>query len=173
MLHLQRYCSGVPADTISRATPMSLISQNEIDQILNMRVIRLASKLSLIFQRETLRPAGINVQQWRVMVSLAQFGEVHLRSLARKSSQDPAHTSRVLKSMIANGWVASMPDNNDKRRVRYQLTATGKKLVARHWPDAKQFAQDIAELFDDEEFEQFKVMLDRASAACDVRLNLP
>ncbi len=149
---------------------MRLIPKSDVDQILNIRVIRLASKLSLIFQRETLRPAGINVQQWRAMVSLAQFGDLHLRSLARHSSQDPAHTSRVVKSMISNGWLKSRPDEKDKRRIRYELTGEGAKLVKRHWPAARQFAADMAELFDGKEFDQFREMLDRANASCDDRL---
>lgn len=148
-----------------------MIPAADIDEILNIRVVRLASKLSLIFQRETLRPAGINVQQWRVLVSLAQFGDLHLRSLAQHSSQDPAHTSRVVKSMISNGWIESRPDKKDKRRTRYELTREGSKLIGKHWPDAKQFAADIAELFSKEEFNQFKEMLERASAACDARLS--
>lgn len=124
----------------------------------------------LIFQRETLRPAGIKVQQWRILVSLAQFDELHLRSLARHSSQDPAHTSRVVKSMIAQGWVISRPDDTDLRRIQFSLSQAGQDIVQASWPDAKDLAADTAQLFDDAEFQLFKQMLDRANAACDARL---
>lgn len=147
-----------------------MIPQEEIDQVLNIRIIRLASKLSLIFQRETLRPAGIKVQQWRIMVSLAQFGELHLRSLARHSSQDPAHTSRVVKSMITAGWVTSRPDREDSRRIQFELTKDGEALIKEFWPKAKEFAADIGDLFTDQEFNQFKSMLNTANASCDARL---
>ena len=149
---------------------MSLIPKEDVDQILNIRIIRLASKLSLIFQRETLRPAGIKVQQWRVLVSLAQFGELHLRSLARHSSQDPAHTSRVVKSMISEGWVASRPDQSDHRRILFGLTKSGEALIRRYWPEAKRFAAEIASLFDQSEFSLLREMLDRANKRCDIRL---
>ncbi|MGI9356705.1 MAG: MarR family winged helix-turn-helix transcriptional regulator [Rhizobiaceae bacterium] len=149
---------------------MSLIAQEEIDQILNIRILGLASKMSLIFQRETLRPAGIKVQQWRILVSLAQYGELHLRALARHSSQDPAHTSRVVRSMISDGLITSRPDEDDMRRIKYELTAAGTKIIKKHWPDAKRFAADIAELFDSSEFNQMKDMLDRANELCDARL---
>jgi DNA-binding MarR family transcriptional regulator len=150
---------------------MSLIPPSDVDQILNIRILRLASKLTLIFQRETLRPAGIKVQQWRIMVSLAQFDELHLRSLARHSSQDPAHTSRVVKSMIAAGWVNSRPDDHDQRRIQYTLTDDGVKIVKDIWPRAQQFASDIAALFEADAFDQFKSMLDIAGASCDARLS--
>ncbi len=149
---------------------MSLITKDEIDQILNIRILRLASKLSLIFQRESLRPAGVSVQQWRVLVSLAQYGELHLRLLARHSAQDPAHTSRVVKTMISKGWVESRDDMQDKRRIQYDLTRDGIKIVEKIWPDAKLLAADISNIFSDTEFVQLKNLLDRANASCEARL---
>lgn len=149
---------------------MNLITPDEIDQILNIRIIRLASKLSLIFQRETLRPRGIQVQQWRLLVSLSLNGELHLRSLARDASQDPAHTSRVVKSMIGKGWINSRPDEEDQRRIQYKLTDNGAAIVQDVWPHAKALANDMAGLFGESEFEQFKGMLDKASVSCDARL---
>ncbi len=150
---------------------MKLIPKEEMDQILNIRILRLASKLSIIFQRETLRPAGIKAQQWRVLISLAQFGELHLRSIARHSSQDPAHTSRVVKSMLTAGWITSRPDRDDNRRIQFELSPTGEALIEQYWPKAKQFAADLGALFDKDEFEKFKEMLDRANASCEIRLN--
>ena len=143
-----------------------------MDQVLNIRVLRLASKMSLIFQRETLRPAGIKVQQWRILVSLAQFGELHLRALARHSTQDPAHTSRVVKSMIREGWVVAREDGRDLRRIQFELTETGQALIREYWPKAKAFAADVGALFTEEEFQQFKEMLERVNASCDDRMNL-
>ena len=72
--------------------------------------------------------------------------------------------------MIAEGWIKSQPDKKDKRLINYSLTETGKTMVMTHWPDARQFAADIADLFDDNEFQQFKEMLDRANEQCDARL---
>lgn len=150
---------------------LNLIPQTELDQILNIRILSLASKMSLVFQRETLRPADITVQQWRALVSLARFGELHLRALAQHASQDPAHTSRVVKSMIAKGWVRSRADENDQRRINFELTDSGVALVEHYWPEAKQFAADVKELFSEEEFEQFKVMLERVTELCNKRLS--
>ena len=149
---------------------MSLIPPSDMEKILPIRILRLATKLSIVFQRETLRPAGIKVQQWRILVSLAQFGELHLRLLARHATQDPAHTSRVLKTMISDGWIESRPDPVDHRRIQYKLTAEGERIIEENWPHAKAFAADLAELFDEDEFDQFKTMLDKANEAIDVRL---
>ncbi|MEM7303465.1 MAG: MarR family winged helix-turn-helix transcriptional regulator [Pseudomonadota bacterium] len=152
---------------ISFEVDMGLISQSEIDKILNIRIIRLASKLSLIFQRETLRPAGLNVQQWRILVSLAQADELHLRALARASSNDPAHTSRVTKSMIEKGWISCREDRSDGRRKLYSLAEAGTEIVNEIWPHASKFAAEVSAIFTKGEFDAFKDMLDRASAACD------
>ena len=149
---------------------MNLISKSEMDEVLNIRIIRLASKMSLIFQRETLRPAGIKIQQWRVLVSLAQFGELHLRAVSRYSSQDPAHTSRVIKTMIKQGWVAGRGDGEDRRRIQFTLTQQGEALVREYWPEAKAFADEISALFSEDEFKEFRRMLDRLNSACEFRL---
>lgn len=149
---------------------MSIIPRSDMDKNLPIRILRLATKLSVVFQRETLRPAGIQVQQWRILVSLAQFGELHLRLLARHATQDPAHTSRVVKSMIDLDWVASRADPMDHRRIQYKLTEKGAALIEQNWPHAKGFAADVAELFDDDEFVQFREMLDKVNGAFDKRL---
>ncbi|WP_299026259.1 MarR family winged helix-turn-helix transcriptional regulator [uncultured Sulfitobacter sp.] len=149
---------------------MTLISKAEMDRNLPIRILRLATKLSTVFQRETLRPANISVQQWRVMVSLAQFGELHLRLLARHSTQDPAHTSRVVKSMTAKGWIESRADPIDHRRILYRLTNEGASIIEENWPHALDFAANVASLFDEDEFDKFKTMLDKANQAFDQRL---
>jgi DNA-binding MarR family transcriptional regulator len=149
---------------------MTLIPQSDMERNLSIRILRLATKLSVVFQRETLRPAGIQVQQWRILVSLAQFGELHLRLLARYSTQDPGHTSKVIKAMVTKGWVESRPDPVDHRRIQYRLTEGGTALVEENWPHAKAFAANLAGLFDEDEFDQFKAMLDKANSAFDQRL---
>ncbi|MEJ6689931.1 MAG: MarR family winged helix-turn-helix transcriptional regulator [Paracoccaceae bacterium] len=149
---------------------MNLITPEEIDQILNVRILKLASKLSLIFQRETLRPRGIDVQQWRILVSLSLNGEMHQRSLAHHSTQDPAHTSRVVKAMIAKGWIESRSDEHDQRKILYSLTQTAAEIVKEVWPHAKQIGADVGGLFSEDEFQHLKKMLDRATAFCEDRL---
>lgn len=43
-------------------------------------------------------------------------------------------------------------------------------IIEENWPHAKALAADLAKLFDEDEFDQFKPMLDKANEAIDVRL---
>ena len=73
--------------------------------------------------------------------------------------------------MITAGWVTSRPDRDDDRRIQFELSQSGEALIKECWPKAKEFAADIGDLFTDQEFNQFKDMLNRANTSCDARLN--
>lgn len=150
-----------------------LIPEDAFDDILNIRVLRLASKLSLIFVRETLRPAGLSVQEWRILVSLAQMGDSHLRALARKASLDSAHASRVASHMVSRGLIARHPDTRDQRRIVFSITKAGAEVFFRIWPRAKDLAGEFRQIYSAEEFTVLLTLIDRAVEHADTLLERP
>lgn len=141
-----------------------LLDGDAFDQNLNIRILRLASSLSTIFQRSTLREKSVTVQEYRLLVTLARHGAGHVRALSRKASMDAAHASRTLKAMQSKGWLTRNPHPSDRRLMVFALTETGRDLFLSLYPAADALARDIFGLFNEDEAIQFRDMLDRAHA---------
>ncbi len=140
---------------------MSKQNKYSIDEVINVVVVRLANKLSLIFYKEALKPTGLSLQEWRTLVNLARIGDCHLRRLARMSGIDPAHTSRSLSLLEKKGLVKSFVDANDSRRKILQLTKPGQELVEEIWPQAKALTQAMREQVGEEKMDAFVETLDQ------------
>lgn len=136
-------------------------NQYSIEEVVNVGVVRLANKLSLIFYKEALKPTGLSLQEWRTLVNLARTGNCHLRKLARVSGIDPAHTSRSLTLLEKKGLVKSFTDTNDARRKVLQLTEQGQDLVEKIWPQAKALSQSLRDQIGSEKMDAFLETLDQ------------
>ncbi|MEX0287005.1 MAG: MarR family winged helix-turn-helix transcriptional regulator [Paracoccaceae bacterium] len=121
----------------------------DMGAFLNIRLIRTASKVALLFQREALRPNGLSVQEWRVLLNVAKLGDCHLRELSRIATIDPSHVSRGAKALEQRGLIQRNPDPDDARRTRLSVTDEGTELVDKIWPLAidlnRRFAEEIGE----------------------------
>lgn len=124
---------------------------------LNVRLIRTASKLALLFQRRALRPNGLSVQDWRVLINVARLGNCHLRELSRIATTDAGHASRSTKTLESQGLISRYPDPDDGRRTRLTLTPEGHAMVDLIWPMALDLNRQINDA----------IGADRMHALCD------
>lgn len=146
------------------------ISEDRFDNLLNIRASRLSSKLQLISQRRVLRPAGVQLMNWRIMVNLHRLGHSHLSQITKKTSLDPAHASRAVSQMERDGLVARRVDGRDNRRRELSLTPKGREIVDRLWPQIEAIGNEVRTSFNDDEFNALKLMMDRAIAKVDAML---
>lgn len=148
-----------------------LLDEAAFETNLNIRVLRLASSFSTIFQRSTLRDHKVTIQEYRIFVSIARHGASHLRDLARKASIDASHASRAATGMQKKGWLHRCPDPKDQRLVVFSLTDSGRELFLKIYPRADALAQEFSGLFSQKDAIKFRDMLDRARAHAEVLLN--
>ncbi|MEC7765001.1 MAG: MarR family transcriptional regulator [Pseudomonadota bacterium] len=136
-------------------------------EIFNIPVRRLAAKLSLLVQREVLRPFGLRIQEWRVLWSLVREGDAHLREIARRASVDPSHVSRLLGKLEKDKIVERFPDPDDGRRTMFRITPKGRALYDEVRPVATDISLQFQELYSDAEYAQLMELLERASVRAD------
>ena len=136
-------------------------------EIFNIPVRRLAAKLSVLAQREVLRPFGLRIQEWRVLWSLAREGDAHLREIARRASVDPSHVSRLLGKLENDAIVERYPDPRDARRTKFRITAKGMDLYEEVRPLATDLSRHFQELYSEAEYRQLMGLLERASQKAD------
>ncbi len=137
-------------------------NQTGFDDFLNVYAIQLASKLQLLIQRKVLRPAGVSLQEWRILFSLARYGDSHLRLLSERGAMDVAHASRTATQLEQKGLVCRRDDPADQRRRLVILTPAGRLLFNRLWPEARRISDQVGRVYTAAEFKKLKSLLKRA-----------
>lgn len=133
-----------------------------LEDLLNYRVQRLASQMSLKTAREVLQGSGIHIAEWRVICTLTQNGPSNVTQISRQLVLDPGRTSRLLKASETKGLVKRKPDPKDGRASIFSLTPESRELFETAWPKARAVASEFDRLFTDEERTLFVQFLDRS-----------
>ena len=140
-----------------------LVPYTEASRLLfNIPVIRLASRLSTLVQRDVLEPSGLKTAEWRILFNLVVTGDTHLRQIARYSSTDASYVSRILARLEKEGLVRRYADMRDARRTRFAATEKGQALIDALLPEVTELSDGFRSLFTDEELLLFQSMLERA-----------
>lgn len=78
----------------------------------------------------TLRAAGLNSLEWRVLATLSDSAPLTVGQLALEVLAQQPTVTKTLDRLVAQGWVERRADATDTRRVRVALTAAGRCHVA-------------------------------------------
>ena len=133
-----------------------------LENMLNYRVQRLASKMALKTSREVLQGTGIHIAEWRLTCTLMENGPSNVTQISRQLVLDQGRTSRLLKAAEAKGLVKRNPDPRDGRASIFSLTQKAIGIYEFGWPKALGVAAGFDELFSPEEREKFVEFLNRS-----------
>ncbi len=87
---------------------------------------------------------GLTMGQLAVLEALNHLGPMHQRDLGRKLLRSDANVTTVLDNLERDGLVERKRLEKDKRFVTVSLTAAGRKLIQKVFPD---HAANIAAAF--------------------------
>lgn len=141
-----------------------------LENLLNYRVQRLASKMTLIMTREVLKGTGINIAEWRVLTRLVQEGPLKMTALSRMLGLDAGRASRLLKAVESKGLVHRESDPEDGRASIFHLTERSEALFEQIWPEAQNAADEFHALYTEQERQVLNDLLDRAIGFANDRL---
>jgi DNA-binding MarR family transcriptional regulator len=152
---------------VAYATLVEVIAVSSADPrqdrlVFNVPVRRLAARLTVLMQREVLTPAGLRIQEWRVLWSLAREGETHLRELARRASVDASHVSRLAGKLENEGLIERKIDAQDARRLIFAITGKGMALYEEVRPKAIDVSRQFRDLYTEQEYDTLMDLLERA-----------
>lgn len=142
-----------------------LLSKQEVDDFIIVRATAFASKVQRAMARDVLRGENLPILEWRLLFSIARFGQTHLAFITRHTSIDPAHGSRAASALEGKGLIARTDDPNNRRRKLMTLTPAGVEVFERVWPKAQKNVAKIAAVFEPCDFEDLKRLLDLANEA--------
>ena len=110
-----------------RAPAASAAHEFVISESLGYLVNRAARSMAHQLAQE-LRPAGIGIGQWAVLLPLWARDGLSQAELSRVVAIEPPTTVRNIDRMVRDGLATRVPDPNDGRRTRIYLTERGRSL---------------------------------------------
>jgi DNA-binding MarR family transcriptional regulator len=85
------------------------------------------------------KPFGINIEKWRVLVSLLTRGPQNITTLARLTTIEVPTMSYLLKRMIRAGLIVRNGHHDDGRVAIIDLTKNGRALALRILPIVRRY----------------------------------
>ncbi len=102
-----------------------------------------AQKTSEELARQYRARFGISIPEWRVLVHLAQAGDVSVRDIEVRVAMERPKVSRAASRLEEAGYIRKTPNSVDRRLVRLSLTAKGHALMQELLPLAQAYQGEI------------------------------
>ncbi|MCC6203194.1 MAG: winged helix-turn-helix transcriptional regulator [Gammaproteobacteria bacterium] len=128
------------------------------------RLMKLTNLINRPFFNQGARPHGININEWRLLITLADFGETAAHELADASGLHPMNVSRSLALLCRQDRITMRIDPSNRRRKLFRLSPTGRALYRRVLPHMRQRADALFSLMSPDETKQLGELIDRLIA---------
>jgi DNA-binding MarR family transcriptional regulator len=84
-----------------------------------------------------LRDFGLRVPEWRALAAMYARKHCTMSELADLATIDRTTLTRTVDRMQDSGWLERLADEEDMRITRLALTATGRRMFERIWPEVQ------------------------------------
>jgi len=132
-----------------------------LETFLPYRLNVVASLASQALSRIYAQRYGIGVPEWRVLVTLGQFGTMTGKAIGTHSHMHKTKVSRAVAMLEKRQLLARRPNRQDLRESFLMLTAEGRRMYEDLAPVALDFARRLAEAVGMEDGAAFNRALDR------------
>ena len=95
---------------------------------------RLSQSIGSLFEQQH----GIQIPEWRILMTLHSCGPLAPNEVVEHTSMDKGRVSRAQRRLIELGLISAVDDPRDGRRLVLLLTRTGVKMCAAIIPQARQ-----------------------------------
>ena len=112
-------------------------------QFLPYRCNNLAEQISVALSRIYVDKFGITIAGWRILVTLAEYGELGAKDVARLTSMDKVRVSRTVANLMEKNLLARRVSETDSRVTLLSLSPAGSSLYQRIAPEALAWEQQL------------------------------
>lgn len=116
----------------------------KLEEFLPYRLAVLSSVVSRVLSQLYTRH-DLSMNEWLVLISLAQFGEMTAKALGAKNRMHKTKVSRIIATLLARGLISRRINHTDLRQSFLHLTPLGQKVHEECTP----LAADMAKRLDD------------------------
>ncbi|GGA78704.1 hypothetical protein GCM10011507_32420 [Edaphobacter acidisoli] len=104
-----------------------------------------------MYNRE-LRPSGLELSQYTLLMSLGLAGEITQKGLGKLLAMDSTTLTRTLVSLVERGWV-SVEEGEDRREKRLALSSSGRRKLEQARPHWERAQRKLSEGLGDRDWE--------------------
>ncbi|ETX14030.1 MarR family transcriptional regulator [Roseivivax halodurans JCM 10272] len=115
----------------------------DLSRFLPYRLTVASDRLSAGLARRYRTEFGISNAEWRVLVHLADAGEVSIRELEARVHLEKSKASRAASRLVEAGHVTKRPNPEDRRLVRLSLSDRGRALMTELLPMAASYQERL------------------------------
>src|SRR6266705_922341 len=137
---------GAVDDEVSQAPPaQDGAAPLKLEEFLPYRLNVVASLVSQALSRIYADRYGIGVPEWRVLVTLGQFGMMTGKSIGAHSHMHKTKVSRAVALLEQRKFVSRRTNRADLRESFLSLTAAGRSAYEELAPSALEFSKRLVE----------------------------
>ena len=114
-----------------------------------------------------LRDYGLRVPEWRALAALYGREKCTMSELADLATIDRTTLTRTIDRMEEAGWLARVADAADMRVTRLELSAAGRRMFERIWPEVEKLNALALEGVSKAEIRELQRILERMRANLD------
>ena len=148
---------GMPTDTAGRGDNAPL----KLEYFLPYRLNVVASIVSQALSRIYAERYGIGVPEWRVLVTLGQFGMMTGKAIGSHSHMHKTKVSRAVAQLEKRKLVIRRANRADLREAFLALTPAGRAMYDDLAPVALDFADRLSNALDSADRAAFERAVDR------------
>src|SRR5579872_2210807 len=136
---------SVVQDGTARVSAAGDASLLKLEDFLPHRLNVLSSLVSQALSRVYARRYGIGVPEWRVLVTLGQYGVMTGKAIGAHTHMHKTKVSRAVALMEERKLLVRRANRADKRESFLSLTAAGRAMYEEVAPHALDFAKRLTE----------------------------
>ena len=152
--------TAVAAGAVSAADQAPL----QLEKFLPYQLNVVASLVSLALSRVYARRYGIGVPEWRVLVTLGQYGVMTGKAIGAHTHMHKTKVSRAVALLEKRRLIARRANRDDMREAFLSLTAGGRSMYEEVAPHALEFARRLTDILSPSDREAFDRALKQLTA---------
>ena len=137
--------SGPLHDPVATAEPAEALPLLKLEDFLPHRLNVLSSLVSQALTRVYGR-YGIGIPEWRVLVSLGQFGVMTGKAIGARTHMHKTKVSRAVAQLEERKWLTRRANRADLREAFLSLTPAGRAIYEELAPRALEFTTRLSEV---------------------------
>ena len=132
-----------------------------LQNFLPYRCNNLAQQISTSLSRIYVDRFGISIAEWRILVTLAEYGELQSKAIAGHTGMDKVRVSRAVALLEGKGMLTRRPCDRDSRAALLALNGEGRDMYQRIVPQALAWEQALLQPLSAEEQAKLFEMIER------------
>ncbi len=144
--------------------PSSALEPNNFKDLFSFRLNVLTHRMSQLAALLNQAAFELDPREWRILGLLGTTAPLSLQALANEVAVDKSQASRIVTGLIERGLLQRHANDEDGRSIHLSLTAKGKNLYRKVFPQAVQRNDTLLSVLNAKERKVFEDAMEKLSS---------